>query len=68
MDAEMDNDQVAEPFRKLLNDFNREFLQDSHLEARDALRTIIAAADLTPDAQIPTPLMCAIEAARKVVA
>jgi hypothetical protein len=35
-------------------------------ELRDALRTIIAARDLAPDVPIPTPLMCAIEAARKV--
>lgn len=43
------------------------FAQDMSLEARDALRTIIAARDLAPDAPIPTPLMCAIETARRIV-
>ena len=43
-----------------------ERLGDMALDARYALRTIIAARDLAPDEPIPTPLMCAIEAARKV--
>lgn len=38
------------------------------IELRSALRAIIAARDLAPDAPIHTPLMAAIENARKVVA
>ena len=44
------------------------FLGDSMTEARDALRTIIAARDLDPDAPISTPLLAAIEHARRIVA
>ena len=63
----MDNEHVADPFRATLDAFSREFMADTRLEARDALRTIIAARDLAPEVQIPTPLMCAIEAARRIV-
>ena len=48
-----------------------EFLEDTRLEARDALRQIIAAYDASLNregAKIPTMLMCAIECGRKVVA
>ena len=43
------------------------FAQDMASDAREALRAIIAARDLAPDAPIHTPLMCAIEAARRIV-
>ena len=46
---------------------NVEFLEDTRLEARDALALIVAARDLNPDALIPTPLMAAIEAARSIL-
>jgi len=44
-----------------------EFLEETRLEARDALALIVAARDLDPEALIPTPLMVAIEAARRVL-
>ena len=36
-------------------------------ELKNALRTILHAYDLSPDAKLPTPLVAAIEAARKVL-
>ena len=54
-------------FDQTVDNFRHQFLKQSS-EARDALRCIVAARDLSPDEPIPTPLMCAIEAARKVVA
>lgn len=50
-----------------LDAFNREFVDTTRLEARDALRAIIAAYDKVleqPGTKIPTMLMCAIEIGR----
>ena len=46
--------------------FRRVFLEDSRLEATDALRAIIAAYDkaVADGVKLPTMLMCAIECAR----
>ncbi len=44
-----------------------EFLEDTRLEARDALAHIVAMADRYPEALLPTPLLAEIEAGRKVV-
>ncbi len=43
------------------------FLEDTRLEARDALEHIVAMADKYPEAMLPTPLLVAIEAGRRVV-
>lgn len=64
------NDHVAEPFRTLLNDFSREFVDTTRLEARDALRAVVSAYDLAlkdEQTKIPTYLHAAIENARRVL-
>lgn len=61
------NAHVAEPFRKTLESFSREFVEDTRLEARDALRLIIATYDAAGAPPIPSPMLAAIEAARKVL-
>lgn len=45
---------------------NAEFLEDTRLEARDALRAVIAAYDkaVADGVKLPTMLMCSIEVAR----
>lgn len=47
-----------------------EFLEDTRLEARDALQAVIAAYDLAKadaTARLPTSLMAAVEMARRVL-
>ena len=44
-----------------------EFLQDMADEAREALRHIIAMLDKYPATMMPSPLLAAIVAARKIV-
>ncbi len=46
---------------------NIHFLEETRLEARDALATIIHAYDAAGQPPIPTPLLAAIEHARKVI-
>ncbi len=46
--------------------FRREFMHDK-ADLEQALRAIVAARDLAPDALIPSPLMCAIEDARRLL-
>lgn len=42
-----------------------EQVREALILVRSALRTVVAARDLSPDSHIPTPLLAAIEAARK---
>ena len=43
------------------------FLEDTRLQARDALRLIVDTAAKYPDALLPTPLLCAIVAGREAL-
>lgn len=63
----MSNSHVSEPFTAALDAFSRDFVEDTRLEARDALAHIVAMHDRYPDAMLPTPLLAAIEAGRKVL-
>ena len=50
--------------------FRREFVEDTRLQARDALAAIVAAYDAAladPQAKMPTTLHAAIENARRVL-
>ncbi len=64
----MNYDNSSEVFDAPLGKFQREFLEETRLDARDALSAIIAAYDKAkedPATKIPTILMCAIEVARR---
>ena len=47
-----------------IENFRREFCEDTRLQARDALRLIVEVAERYPDAMLPTPLAAAIIAAK----
>ena len=55
----------SELFRQTAETFRREFVADSRLEARDHLRTILAAYAMAGEQPMPTPLVAAIEAAKR---
>lgn len=63
------NDPANHPAVMAAEAFRQQFLADTRLEARDALRAIIAAYDkaVIDGEKLPTTLMCAIECARGVL-
>lgn len=68
--ARADDAHDKETFRQMDDERerrNREFIANTRLEARDALRHIIAMHDAHPETVMPSPLLAAIEAGRLVL-
>ena len=66
----MDNIKPIPSYASMGGKFRREFVEDTRLEARDALEAVVVAYDAAladPQAKMPTTLHAAIENARRVL-